>query len=88
MTATWIFLGVLVLLGAVAYFYFRPEELPEVPSEVGDYHFHLCDGCGKQLRYRASKAGCAARCPGCGQRWILPNPSKAVSPAANGYQLT
>jgi len=32
-----------------------------------------CPGCGQKVRYLTSKAGRAAMCPRCRQRWTLPS---------------
>jgi hypothetical protein len=46
------------------------------------YHTCRCPGCAQKVRYRASRAGCAALCPRC--RQSLPLPASPRESAASG----
>lgn len=64
--------GASLAVGVVAYFWLRRRR----PASEVHYHFR-CPGCGQKIRYSADKAGRAAACPHCRQRWTFP-----LTPAA------
>jgi hypothetical protein len=57
--------------------------------ETEELYYFRCPDCGQKMRYAAQKAGRAAMCPRCHQRWVLPATPEALGepPAERAHRI-
>jgi hypothetical protein len=59
--------GVVILLGGVAWFFLRPKAVKEEPI-----YYYRCEGCRRKLKYLARQANNKGMCPMCKRQFVFP----------------